>query len=415
MAQNKAQADYGAKRTEARRAKAAAKDRVANAVEQLLESNGVEISEVGELKQIRLNQWDTTLHDEDGTIVTKTNKGASVVIDVRPLRDGPAWPVVQPAKPVSVRAPKASSGPALLKGWRTAIVTPDAQIGFLRAPDGVTLIPTHDPQAIQVAEMIHEAERPEISVDLGDLLDLAEMSHYRLEPSMVATTQPALDEAYRYLAVKRELTRGRMWVHEGNHDQRLANYIIDNAMAAFALKRANAPHEWPTLSVPYLLRFDELGVEYIDGYPANWQYINERLATVHGAMSGTAGVAAAKMVNSELVNVIFGHDHKAATVWRTRGNRTTMTRTFAHSPGTLARVDGAVPGAGKYRGRHIDGTPVRSWQQWQQGITIVRYVPGDGPVTHDHVNIENGVAYYGGQEFRATVELPQFSRPGRAT
>lgn len=413
MAQKKAQADYGAKRTAANREKADAKQRIASSIERLLADNDIDISEVGELKQVSVGEWHTTMRDKDGEIVTKTNRRAGVVIQAKSILDGPKWPVVQPAKPVLVKVPKASNGPALLRGWQTAIVTPDAQIGYLRHPNGHDLIPTHDPQAIQVTEMIHEAERPDVSVDLGDLLDLAEMSHYRLEPSMVSTTQPALDEAHRYLAVKRAATKGRMWVHEGNHDQRLANYILDNAMAAFALKRANAPEEWPTLSVPYLLRFEELGIDYIDGYPANWQYINERLATVHGASSGTAGVAATKMVNSELVNVIYGHDHKAATLWRTRGNRTSMTRTFAHSSGTLARIDGAVPGAGKYRGRHVDGTPVRSWQQWQQGIAVVRFVPGDGPVILEHVDITEGVAYHRGQEFRATHELPKF-RTGRA-
>ncbi|WP_218571937.1 hypothetical protein, partial [Pseudomonas sp. SZ57] len=69
---------------------------------------------------------------------------------------------------------------------------------------------------------------------------------------------------------------------EGNHDRRLQKSILRNAKAAFGLKRANDPESWPVLSVPNLLRLDDLGVEYVEGYPAGEKWINDNLVCIHG-------------------------------------------------------------------------------------------------------------------------------------
>lgn len=378
-------------------------------LERLLIEEDIDLEDVGSIEKVRVNEWEVVTKGADGEPKKTKARAASIVINPK-WDTGPAWPVAQQAKPLVVKAPKATRGPTLMRGWETALVEPDPQIGFLRQPDG-GLVPLHDPRALQVSEMICEAERPHKFVNVGDYLDLAEMSTFRTEPAMIATTQPTIEEGYRHLAVQRELVQGDMWVHEGNHDARLANHILDNAIAAFALRRADAPKSWPVLSIPYLLRFDDLGIDYEDGYPAAWRYINENLATFHGfSTSSGASAAASKVVKDENVNTIFGHDHKAQTIYRTSGDRNKLWRIFAHSPGTLARIDGYVPGAGKHRGRRLDGEPRKSWQNWQQGVTIVRYVPGDGPCLLEHIEINEGVAYHCGQEFRSTIELPYWER-----
>ena len=55
----------------------------------------------------------------------------------------------------------------------------------------------------------------------------------------------------------------------GNHEERLPNYLMDNARAAFGLHQAGDTEGWPVLSVPHLCRFEEQGVEYLPGYPAS--------------------------------------------------------------------------------------------------------------------------------------------------
>lgn len=319
----------------------------------------------------------------------------------------PLWVPVHHPRPLTVKIPPARPRPLLLKGWKTALVEPDPQIGFLRAANG-DLHPIHDPRALDVSEQIAEVERPNNWVNLGDYLDLAEMSTYRQEQTFAQTVQPAIDEGYRHAAVMSSLTSTANddddWLHEGNHDLRAAAYLVDNAKAAYGLRKADAqPGSWPALSVPSLLRLDELGVDYVDGYPATWRYLNSNIATTHGAVTTNA---LQWYATNEQVSTISGHTHHAGTIYRSRNTQNKKVDIVAHSPGCLCRVDGFVPGGGKHHGRNgTTGLPTRSWQDWQQGITIVRYVPGDGPFELEYVRIDEGVARHGGQQFKSRVKL----------
>lgn len=399
-----AKADYGKRRSEAQRQRKEKRRNVLGRLESLLNDNGIDIEDVGQIEKIRVNEWEVVTKDVTGEAHITPAHAASIVINPA-WAEGPKWPLVQPAQPITVNVPP-SKGPALLKGWKTALVEPDPQIGFL-VVKGV-LHPIHDPRALDVSEQIAEAERPNNWINLGDYLDLAEMGNYRQEPGFFDSVQPAVDEGHRHAAVMTSMTSKANddddWIHEGNHDQRMASYILDNARAAFNLRKATqTPESWPVLSVPSLCEFDSLGVKYVDGYPATWRYINERCATTHGTYTGADFLR--KYAEAEQVSVICGHDHSAGTYYKTRNTRDHKVTTFAHSPGTLARIDGFVPGGGKYRGRRVDGMPTRSWQDWQQGITLVRYVPGDGPVKLEHIEIDEGEAVHRGQRFVSKVKL----------
>jgi predicted phosphodiesterase len=385
-----------------RAARTAKRKDVLGRLERLLAEQDIDLAEVGEIQKVRVNEWDVITKGENGKPQSTKARSASIVINPK-WSAGPEWPVVQQARPLSVKvAPRKPV--ALLKGYKTAVVEPDPQFGFLRTSAG-ELHPTHDPRAIDIAEQLAEAERPDTWVNLGDYLDLAEMSTFRQEPGFVATVQPAIDAGYEHAARQRAVTTGACWIHEGNHDQRAANYLIDNARAAFGLTRAKMPATWPVLSVPYLLRLDELGIDYEDGYPATWRYLNDGLATTHGTDTGPQALQ--KIADREQVSVISGHTHHAGIVYKTRNTRTHKVETFAHSPGTLARVDGYVPGGGKYRGRRVDGTPTRSWQDWQQGVTIVRYVADNSRASEiEFVRIDEGRAVHRGEVFASKVLLP---------
>lgn len=399
-----AKSDYGKRRAAEARARNDKRRDVIGRLERLLVEQDIDLEEVGSIEKVRVNEWEVVTKNAEGKPEKTKARAASIVINPK-WEFGPKWPVVTHAKPVQVKVPERPR-PLLLKGYKTALVEPDPQIGFLNV-NGV-LLPIHDPQAINVSEQICEAERPHNWINLGDYLDLAEMGTYRQEPGFYDSVQPAVDEGHRHAAVMTSLTskanEDEDWVHEGNHDQRMASYMLDNARAAFGLKRAGRTSDWPVLSIPSLCEFDELGVKYVDGYPATWKYINERCATTHGTYTGPDFLR--KVAEAEQVSVICGHDHSAGTIYKTRNTRTHKVTTFAHSPGTLARTDGFVPGGGKYRGRKVSGMPTRSWQDWQQGITLVRYVPGDGPVHIEHVPINDGVAEYRGETFVSKVKIP---------
>lgn len=314
---------------------------------------------------------------------------------------GVGWPVVQPVTPVTVKVSAAKHRPTHLgNDWQTAVILPDVQFGYRRLLDG-TLDPFHDDAALDIAEQIVAFEQPQVVAWLGDLLDLPEMSKYRQEPQFASTLQPALDRAYHHLAVVSALS-GRGVLLEGNHDARLELYVIDNAKAAFGLKPArSAPDDWPVLSVPSLLRLEELGIKYVTGYPANVTYLNDNLALMHGTKIGSGGRTGASMVvEDERVSVINGHTHRIETAYRTRATRNSPKFSVAHSPGCLCRIDGAVPSANN-RGSGRNGQPRLHWENWQQGLAVVRFEPGDGRFHIESVPIFNGWAIHRGVEFHA--------------
>jgi predicted phosphodiesterase len=297
-----------------------------------------------------------------------------------------------------VRVPQAK--PRRLDGWKTALLLPDPQFGFRRDIYTGELDPFHDERALDIALQIAEIERPDLTIWLGDVLDLASAGKYQQEAGFALTTQPALDAAHLRLAQFCALSDETRYI-EGNHDIRLQNLIIDNAKTAFGLRKANAvPEEWPVLSVPNLLRFDELGIKYIGGYPAGATYINDNLAAIHGSKIGNNIRSSASMVvEDERVSVITGHVHHIETRYKTRNTRGKPKFTFAHTPGCLCRIDGAVPST--KGGTDPFGRPVKSWEDWQQGVAIVRYQEGDGKFALETVPIFEGWAVHQGKELTA--------------
>lgn len=314
---------------------------------------------------------------------------------------GFAWNPVQPARKVEVKAPKRLRS---VGTWKTAAILPDPQFGFRRLDDG-SLDPFHDDRALDVALQVLEVERPDLTIWLGDLLDFAPFGKYRLEPGFVGTVQPALEVAHEYLARSVALS-DEVRLIEGNHDARLQNYIIDNALHAAGLRAAkSAPASWPALSVPALLRLEELGIEYVGAYPAGATYLNDNLACIHGHVVKSGGSTAAEVVKQEHVSVVFGHIHRAETHYKTRNGRGAPRILAAHSPGCLCRIDGAVPSR-KSAVALRTGRPARAWEDWQQGLTIVRYEPeGAQRFVLEHIPIYEGWALHKGVEYASEHRL----------
>jgi hypothetical protein len=152
------------------------------------------------------------------------------------------------------------------------------QIGYYRGPDGA-LEPTHDEAAMSVALKVIRAARPSKVVMVGDNLDLPELGKYRLSPAFQLTTQATIDRGGRMAAEVRAAAPNAeiVWL-AGNHEERLPNYILDNARASFGIKQALEPEGWPVLSVPHLCRLDDYGVTYMPGYPAADYWITESCA-----------------------------------------------------------------------------------------------------------------------------------------
>lgn len=359
----------------------------------LLERNGIDLDEIGRVE--RVNLWQGFHKDDEGNAQVVDLAGISLSPK---WADGPEWPPVQQAPPVKVGAPAVKA--RTVDGWHSAVILPDIQAGFFRNADDV-LEPIHDEAAIAVALGICRDVRPDLVVLVGDNADFAEFGRYRLTPAFARTTQATVDRLAVLCAEVRAAVGPDcriVWL-AGNHEERLPNHILDNAVAAFGLRRGGAPESWPVLSVPFLCRFDDHGIEYLPGYPASSVWINERLRVIHGDKVRSGGSTAHAYLATEKTSVIFGHVHRAEYAERTREDHDGPKTILAASPGCLARTDGVVPST--KGGTDLDGRPVQRHEDWQQGIAVVDYEPGDGRFVYDHAPIRNGWARWRGKDYTA--------------
>jgi hypothetical protein len=363
-------------------------------LEKLLAENDLQPEDIGSLKAVRINEWEGFIKNADGEVEKTTLRGASIILNPK-WDTGPEWPVVQQAKPTVV-PPHKPSKPRKGK-WRTAVILPDPQIGYRQLTNG-DLDPFHDEAAMRIAMNLVAEVQPDLIVNLGDLLDFASHGKYAQEPGFALTTQPTLDRAHRFLADQRAtVPHAEIRLLEGNHDIRLANSIMANALAAFGLHRANLPDSWPVMSVPHLLRLDELGVEYIGGYPNGRTWINDRLACAHAPTKlRSNGSSAAASIDDERVSVIVGHTHRIELHHKTRNVRDGARQNFVAALGCLCRTDGAVPSTKS----SLDpmGRPVTHYEDWQQAAGVVTYKEGDGAFGLEIVPILKGGTLFRGQE-----------------
>ena len=365
---------------------------------------GVDPSELGRLSRMKMYQS-----------VTKDDLGNAHIHDMWGFHldpsweTGPTWPVIEQAKPV--RISKTNIKPSFVNGWSRCVVAPDMQIGFLRSDKG-TYEPTHDPLAIELFIQMLLHVKPSTVVLLGDNLDLPEFGKYRQHPAFQLTTQMTIDYAGE-LVVRIRAAVGEdcdiVWL-AGNHEERLPNFIIDNAKAAFGIKRAGSTNEWPVLSVPFLLRLDEQNVTYLSGYPSNHYWLTPNLRFIHGYTVKSKGSTAHMYLNDEKVSVIYGHIHRNELAYQTRIDYDGTATIMAASPGCLARIDGYVPSM--KQGFDLDGRPVISPENWQQGLAVVDYHE-DGRFDYKPIHINTEVMSssekekwlrFEGREHRYTAE-----------
>ncbi len=382
------------------------RQKLIDSVADLLDRNGVSPDDLGGVEKVKLYQG--YYKDAEGVAHTVDMTG----ISLSPAwAEGPQWPVIQQGKPVNVKATKLRSTPDT--PYKRAMTLPDIQVGYYFDVNG-NLHPTHDEAALDVALQLVAYIRPDVIIMHGDNGDLPEMSKYRLTSAFAQTTQMTIDRLTLLMVQLRAVAGDEceiIWL-EGNHEARLSHYVIDNAKAAFGLRvGGTTPDSWPVLSVPFLCRLDEQGVRYEAGYPANETWINDNLRVIHGNYVVSNGSTAHRYLANERVSVIYGHVHRREWAERTRATRDGPRTILAMSPGCLARTDGGVPST--KGGTDLFGVPVRVTEDWQSGLAVVRFEPGDGKFLPEMVSFiretdaqydGNGWTIYHGKEFRASVE-----------
>lgn len=370
-----------------------------NRIESLLLESGYDPADIGAVEKVRLNEWEGYIKNDNNEIEKTTLRAASLILT--PSWDsGPKWPVIQPAKEITVKVPASFRPKRLERGpWKRAVILPDPQIGYRRFLDG-TLDPFHDTRALDISLAIIAELQPDLIINLGDLVDFPEFGRYEQEPGFALTTQPTLDDAHAYLAKQRALAPdAEIRLLPGNHDVRLQNSIIKNAKAAFGIRQGGAtPESWPVLSLPHLLNLDKIDVSYVEGYPGGVSWINDNLACIHGHKVRSNGSTAMPVLDDERVSVIFGHVHRIEMAYKSRRTKDGLKVNFAASPGCLCRLDGVVPSTKS----SLDsfGRPVvTNLENWQAGMAVVAYEEGNGRFDYEQIFINEGRAIFRGKEY----------------
>jgi len=383
----------GMKRMKEKSESAAKSKRVLNAIEEMIRSKGIDIAEIGSVKKVSIYQQ-----------VTKDAEGEFQVHDLQAIQfspsweTGPEWELPKPGPTVQIQ--KSVVKPIHKSAAKTAVIVPDIQIGYFRDADG-NLVATHDECAIAIVMAIIRDTQPDQIILLGDNLDLPEFGKYRLSPAFALTTQASIDRATTLCAEMRQAApKAKIVWLAGNHEERLTNYILDNAKAAFGITKGNTPKAWPDMSVPSLCRMEEYGIHFESGYPAGYYLVNKQLACIHGNRVRSRGSTAHIYLNEQKLSVIYGHIHRIELAYRTRqdwdGARTIM----AASPGTLARIDGAVPST--KGGVDAWGRPKTVVEDWQQGVGFVTYEEtGKNLFTYEVAAIYDGWTRFRGVEYDA--------------
>jgi predicted phosphodiesterase len=354
---------------------------------EILDRQNIDINEIGSVKRVSLYQS-----------LTKDQDGEAQIHDLAAIQFSPKWAEGPEWDPVyqgpSIKMPKVTVKQSV-SNWKKCVVLPDIQAGFFRNASG-ELVSTHDPVAMDYALAVIKAEKPDIIALNGDNADLPEMSKYRLSPAFSLTTQATIDYLTTLCAQLRDAApHARIIWMEGNHEIRLTNYIIDNAKAAFGLKQGNTPDSFPVLSIPFLCRFDDFGVEYFAGYPASQFWLNNRIKIIHGTKVASGGSTAHKYLATEKSSVVYGHIHRREWAERTRSDWDGPKTIAAISFGCLARVDGMVPST--KGGMDLDGRPITCVEDWQQGLGIIHYQEGDGSFHPEMLPIHDGTMFYKGK------------------
>ena len=327
---------------------------------------------------VRAGSHEGYIKNSDGEIeYTKDLKNGGISLVVEPEKFEPKWPVCNRVESEHLPRQKTTKNK---NDTKVAVILPDLQLPYV------------DNKALSVALQVVQDIKPDKVILLGDALDLPAFGTYGQRPEYALETQGAINQLHNLMAsLRKELPSSELVVLAGNHEFRLEKYLLRNAMAAYGLRRADQMEHWPVMSVPYLCAFDSLDVEYVDGYPSNKYWINERLQCIHGHVIRGNGLTAKAIVQDERVSVIYGHVHRIESQYKTvnvyEGGKTS----FAHSPGALCRLDGHVPSY--HSGHDTHGKPVKNMENWQQGFCVVYYKDGDSPFHLEQVFINTFQEY----------------------
>lgn len=317
------------------------------------------------------------------------------------LVESALWDPIHPARHVELTVKSVPSGFVRHSERRLAMKGSDTQVGFRKFADG-TYEAFHDEKAMDLfLQVAYEYQPDEIDL-LGDLLDLPSQGKYAKEAAFSNTTQMAIDYLYEWLYKLRALCPdAKITIVEGNHDKRMQNFVEMNTLAAFGLRQASLPDSMPVMSIPFLLRLDELNIEYVDAYPTATKWDNATTRNIHGTRASSVGSTTSQYIK-ELphLNTWAGHTHRVEITYKSViGPYGRAVESYSANPGCLCKTDGTVPSVKGSIG--ADGHHGVTTEDWQTGFGFNWYTDTESwPSVY---RIRDGIVLIDGVEYRGTI------------
>jgi len=208
----------------------------------------------------------------------------------------PAFKLDVPVRPFAVRVP----------------TPPPAKDGkvFSAVIYGDTHVPFHDPQAVRLVQAIVKDLKPDVILNVGDLVDCWQISRFDKDPTRRDALQDNIDEARAHLAEMAHLSpKSRRVLLEGNHENRLTRLIWGLEGAARELPKLRLFQQsmtWPTL-----LELDAIGWEWVPDRLQSRTPILPKIITKHGTIVRKWSAATAKGEWEKYgASGLSGHTHR---------------------------------------------------------------------------------------------------------
>lgn len=255
------------------------------------------------------------------------------------IKEGKVGVVKLTLAPVTVVPARVREEGVVWPRWDGAVHTKAGSKGLVLSDHQIS---HHDRDLHRLAcEFIHEFE-PDFLVINGDFLDNPTVSRWPANPAYDMPLQECIDDGYEVLsdyltaagAAHRPVRRVLM---EGNHDKRPSDYLQGHAPEFVDLRRGGDVPGAPSVnSIAHLLRLDELGVEWLGGWPHSQLVLSPHLAVRHGwLVKSKAGATALATLERLGHSVIVGHVHRQAIVHHT-------VRDINGHPSLLVAVEGGT-------------------------------------------------------------------------
>lgn len=230
--------------------------------------------------------------------------------------------------------------------------------------------PHSDQKALAAAENVCRHIKPEIIVNLGDLLDFYTISRYDKDPARKETLQDELDLGTAFFRrIRKDHPDAEIFWKEGNHEERLRKYLWSKARELSCLR---------ALDLTELMGLKDLGIRFVR---AGERLKIGPLVVSHGhVVRGNSGYSANGEMTKRGVSGISGHTHRLGQVFHTndRGSASWV------EAGCLCKLDAEYIG---------DYAP-----NWQHGCVVGHWIKAHdvNRISLQVVPIIDGTADYQG-------------------